>query len=121
MSEEGGLVIYTEEAIRVSHEYMGGPHGGFILLPLGLRINRNIAEAKEGTALEFIDGERARLIGTKIVKCNDVVTNGLSMVRYGMSMMNMRNMWKRQAVYAGAGVNAIDTDECLLVFYKRKV
>jgi hypothetical protein len=38
-----------------------------------------------------------------------------------MSMMNMRNMWKRQAVYAGAGVNAIDTDECLLVFYKRKV
>lgn len=121
MSEEGGLVIYTEDAVRINHEYTGGPYGGFVLLPLGLRLNRYIAEAKEGSALEFLGGERARLIGTKIIKCNDVVTNGLSMVRYGKNMLDMRNQWKKQAIYAGAGLRAVDTDECLLVFFKRKV
>lgn len=120
MEIEGGLVIYTEEALKVNHEYVGGPYGGYVLLPLGLRLNREIAEAKAGVALEFLGGERARLLGVKILKCNDVVTSCLSTIRYGKSIMDQRTVWRRQAVYSGAGVGSIDSDNCLIVFYKRK-
>lgn len=115
-----GLKIWMEAAIKVSHPYMGGPNGGFMLLPLGLRLNRDVEKAKPGTPLEFITGERARLIGVKCVPCNDTVTNGLSTIRYGLNMKELRDKWRKDAVYTGSGINAIDKDVCLVVFYKRK-
>lgn len=115
-----GLGIWREDAVEVDHPYVGGPYGGFILLPLGLRINRDVEVAAPGTALEFSDGERARLLSVKRVRCNDPLTGGMSWVRYGMYMKELRDKWRRDAVYAGSGVNAIDSDECLIVFYKRK-
>lgn len=117
---EGGSVIYTEEALKINHEYMGGPYGGFVLLPLGLRLNREIAEAKVGVALEFLGGERARLLSVKTLKCNDLMTSCLCMVRYGNPIMSQRVAWQRQAVYSGAGVGSVDKDNCLIVFYKKK-
>ena len=117
---EGGSVIYTEEALKINHEYIGGPYGGFVLLPLGLRLNREIAEAKVGVALEFLGGERARLLGVKTLKCNDLMTSCLCMVRYGNPIMSQRVAWQRQAVYSGAGVGSVDKDNCLIVFYKKK-
>lgn len=117
---EGGSVIYTEEALKINHEYMGGPYGGFVLLPLGLRLNREIAEAKVGVALEFLGGERARLLSVKTLKCNDLMTSCLCMVRYGNPIVSQRVAWQRQAVYSGAGVGSVDKDNCLIVFYKKK-
>ena len=117
---EGGSVIYTEEALKINHEYMGGPYGGFVLLPLGLRLNREIAEAKVGVALEFLGGERARLLSVKTLKCNDLMTSCLCMVRYGNPIVCQRVAWQRQAVYSGAGVGSVDKDNCLIVFYKKK-
>jgi hypothetical protein len=117
---EGGSVIYTEEALKINHEYVGGPYGGFVLLPLGLRLNREIAEAKVGVALEFLGGERARLLSVKTLKCNDLMTSCLCMVRYGNPIMSQRVAWQRQAVYSGAGVGSVDKDNCLIVFYKKK-
>lgn len=113
-------MIYTEEALKINHEYMGGPYGGFVLLPLGLRLNREIAEAKVGVALEFLGGERARLLSVKTLKCNDLMTSCLCMVRYGNPIVSQRVAWQRQAVYSGAGVGSVDKDNCLIVFYKKK-
>lgn len=83
-------------------------------------MNRDIAAASAGQALEFTGGERARLISASIVRCNDPVTSGLAMVRYGLSMKEMRDKWRIDAIYSGAGLRAIDSDECLIVCYKRK-
>ena len=120
MSDRGGLAIYKEDALHVRHEYVGGPYGGFVLLPLGLRLNRELADAKVGTALEFDGGERARLLNAKVVRTNDAITSGMAVVRYGLDIKDLRKVWCREAVYTGAGVGSVDKDSCLLLFYRRK-
>ena len=115
-----GLQIWIEPALHVAQEYYSGPYGGFAVLPLGLRINRDIEEAETGSAIEFSGGERARVLSVKRVKCNDPMTSGLAWVRYGLNVKDLRERWRREAVYAGSGVKAVDMDECLVLFYKRK-
>lgn len=115
-----GFKIWREETLSVEHEYVGGPNGGFVLLPLGLRLNRHLENAQVGAALEFINGERARLYAVQRVRCNDAIISGLAMVRYGMSTKELRDKWRRDAVYAGAGLGSIDPEECLVLFYRRK-
>ena len=111
----------NERAVSVAHEYVGGPYGGFVLLPLGLRLNRDVEEAVVGSMLEFSGGERARLLCVKRLACNDALTSGLATIRYGLNMIELRKRWCRESVLSGAGLKAIDNSVCLAVFYERKV
>lgn len=103
---------------RLSHAEPGDIRLGFILLPVGYMYNADIASAKSGDIIRFVDGEDYRVFNVLKLKIKSPVTKMLCLIRYGITLDGAMQRWRNNARMEGHGINVVSQDECLLVTYE---
>jgi len=87
----------------------------YILLPYGYAYNADIAKAKKGDKIRFLDGEDKTIFAVRKIKLPKPETDILCRMRYGITIAGALMRWQTAAQLAGHGKKAISTDECLWV------
>ena len=104
--------------IKLAHAEPGDIRLGFILLPVGYAYNADIAAAKKGDIIRFVDGEDYRVFNVLKMKIKNPVTKTLCLIRYGITLDGALMRWKSNAKMEGHGMNVVSDEECLLLTYE---
>jgi hypothetical protein len=107
-------MIYDIEHEYVSHFYMG-----YVLLPLGLRINTELKNLKMGDSIRFSDGTEASVVRACVVDCKTPLASMLCAMKYSKSLSYILDIWQKNAQWLGDGLNYVDRDNFLCIFYKK--
>ena len=105
---------------KINHSSPGDVYADFILLPLGLKMNRNIISYKSGDRIKFLDGKVYYIISAGVLDISNPVVAGLCFLRYGITLKKMMLHWTESAIAYGYGKKAVSKEECLLIVYGSK-
>lgn len=107
-----------QKKIRIAHAEPGDIRLGFVLLPVGYSYNTQIAEAKKGDILRFVDGNDYHIFSVLRLKTASAIAKQLCLIRYGITLEGAIMRWRNNARLEGHGMNVVSNDECLLVTYE---
>lgn len=105
---------------KINHSSPGNVYADFILLPLGLKMNRNIISYKRGDRIKFLDGKVYYIISAGVLDMGNPVVAGLCFLRYGITLKKLMLHWTESAIAYGYGKKAVSDEECLLIVYGSK-
>lgn len=105
---------------KINHSSPGDVYADFILLPLGLKMNRNIISYKSGDRIKFLDGKVYYIVSAGILDMDNPVVAGLCFLRYGITLKKLMLHWTESAIAYGYGKKAVSKEECLLIVYGSK-
>lgn len=105
---------------KINHSSPGDVYADFILLPLGLKMNRNIISYKRGDRIKFLDGKVYYIVSAGILDMGNPVVAGLCFLRYGITLKKLMLHWAESAIAYGYGKKAVSKEECLLIVYGSK-
>ena len=100
---------------NVAHSIPGNVHADFILLPLGIKMNRDLLKYKKGDRIKMIDGSTHYIIRAGILNMDNPIVAGLCYLRYGITLKRMMLHWRDNAIAYGYGNKAVSDEECLLI------
>ena len=105
---------------KINHSSPGDVYADFILLPLGLKMNRNIISYKSGDRIKFLDGKVYYIISAGVLDISNPVVAGLCFLRYGITLKKLMLHWTESAIAYGYGKKAVSKEEWLLIGYGSK-
>lgn len=108
----------VKNELKPLHKYPHVSYLDYFLLPVGYVTNRDFVEAKKGDKIIFHDGIERTFIYSMRIPVNGLC-NMLCMMRYGYPIQKVIERWQRNAILLGSGIDSINTDECLIVFFNR--
>lgn len=108
-----------KKIFRVSHQTPGDFRLDYILLPFGYSYNADIAKAKQGDTVRFVDGKDVKIVAVRKVRINTIGADILCRMRYDISIKGALMRWQSNAKIEGHGAKAVSTEECLWVIYEK--
>lgn len=105
---------------KVNHSAPGRVYADFILLPLGMKMNRELLKYKKGDRMKMLDGSVYYILRTGVLRIDNPIVAGLCYLRYGITLKKMMLHWRDSAIAYGYGKNAVSDEECLLIVYGSK-
>ena len=104
--------------IKLAYAAPGDIRLGFILLPVGYAYNIDIASAKKGDIIRFVDGDDYQVFNVLRLKLKSPITKMLCLIRYGITIDGALMRWRNNAKMEGHGINVVSDEECLFVTYE---
>lgn len=110
------------KARKIDILHLGGKRSevnyGFIILPIGTFYNADIARARRGDVVRYVDGTENTIYDMCIVRIGSSVFRNLCRLRYGCEASRVLNQWRRTAIGMGYAPDAIDGERAAVVFFK---
>jgi len=107
-----------KKILRISHRTPEYFYLGYVLLPFGYSYNNDIAKAKQGDTLRFVDGNDFTIFAVRKIKIGSPEADILCRIRYGITIKGALMRWQSNAKLEGHGAKAISTEECLWVTFE---
>lgn len=104
---------------RVNHRTPDDFRLDYILLPFGYSYNADIAMAKPGDTIRFVDGNDVKIFAVRKVRLNTINADILCRMRYDISIKGALMRWQSNAKIEGHGAKAVSTEECLWVIFEK--
>ena len=111
-------MIRQKKILRISHRTPENFYLGYVLIPFGYSYNSDIAKAKQGDTLRFVDGNDFPIVAVRRIKIDSAEADLLCRLRYGITIKGALMRWQSNAKLEGHGAKVISTEECLWVVFE---
>jgi len=111
-------MIRQKKILRISHRTPENFYLGYVLLPFGYSYNNDIAKAKQGDTLRFVDGNDFTIFTVRKIKIGSPEADILCRLRYGITIKGALMRWQSNAKLEGHGAKVVSTEECLWVIFE---
>lgn len=105
---------------KINHVSPKNVYADFIMLPLGIRMNRELLSYKKGDRIKMLDGNTYLILGVGTIQFNSTLASALCFLRYGITLKRLLMLWGQNAIAYGYGKKAVNQEECLIVVYGSK-
>lgn len=105
-------------SIFVLHNHSSLFRANLIILPIGAYYNREIQRIRVGDIVKFNDNVERVVEFSVYMPIKHSLTEYLCRKTYIGGMDIVRSRWESNAIIDGYARDAIDTDKCLMIFFK---
>ena len=106
--------------IKVMHDKVDNDRLDYVLFPFGFAYNVDLQKARRGDIIVFLDKSEHYIFSICKVDVKSAMAECLCYKRYGISIMRAMEIWKDRARFSGYDEKAINSDECLVMWYDKR-